>query len=364
LYKPKVFWGEEEIEIVDKYVYLGVPFYANMKYAATGNDFINKGLRAQRELFSLFFKAKLQNIDVRLQLFDSLVKSVLLYCSHIWGVTYVKQITVFQMQFLRRMFHLPKYTQHWFLMLESNSKPIVLSFVKNLLFFITKIFSRPKTSLIRKCYECLKLSKDKTTMKLNWFRDVHSILNTYNCLDFIENEDDVFCITTTRSSITVKIKAAETLFLQDIIHKMQNSTKMPFYKKLKTHVKVDPIMNSNCNWNLIRTLVQLKSNIPRICVRNNSVNLNAINNYFGQNSTAQNEKCSLCSYNYNEDLFHFMYVCPAYDRTELARDLQIPKTEEESILLCNDMNTVSLRCISKYMETAIEVREEWLRTYS
>jgi hypothetical protein len=83
------------------------------------------------------------------------------------------------------MFHLPKYTQYWFLMLESNSKPIVLSFVKNLLFVITKKPSRPETSLIRKCYECLKL----TTMKLNWFMDVHSILNIYNCLELIENED-------------------------------------------------------------------------------------------------------------------------------------------------------------------------------
>jgi hypothetical protein len=58
LRKPKIFWGESEIEIVDKYVYLGVPMYGNMKYTQTADDFVNKGLQAQRELFNLFYKSK------------------------------------------------------------------------------------------------------------------------------------------------------------------------------------------------------------------------------------------------------------------------------------------------------------------
>jgi hypothetical protein len=40
IFKPKVFWNDGEIEIVDKYVYLGVPFYSNLKYQTTCNDII------------------------------------------------------------------------------------------------------------------------------------------------------------------------------------------------------------------------------------------------------------------------------------------------------------------------------------
>jgi hypothetical protein len=139
LRKPKIFWGESEIEIVEKYVYLGVPMYGNMKYAQTADDFVSKGLQAQRELFNLYYEAKINNLETRLYLFDCLVKSVLLYCSHIWGVSVIHKFKMFQMQFRRRMFKLPSYTQHWFLMLESYSKYIEISFLKNILFFWTKI---------------------------------------------------------------------------------------------------------------------------------------------------------------------------------------------------------------------------------
>jgi hypothetical protein len=81
--KPKVFWGDEEIEIVDTYVYLGVPFNSNMNYNMCGGYFVQKSMQPQRDLFSLFFKAKINNLSVRLQLFDSLVTSVLLFCSHV-----------------------------------------------------------------------------------------------------------------------------------------------------------------------------------------------------------------------------------------------------------------------------------------
>jgi hypothetical protein len=102
LRKIKIFWGEDEIEIVDKYIYLGVPMYGHMLYKSTIDHFVSKGYQAQKDLFHLFFKARICNIESRLHLFDCLVKSVFLYCSHIWGVSVPHRIKMFQMLFLRK----------------------------------------------------------------------------------------------------------------------------------------------------------------------------------------------------------------------------------------------------------------------
>jgi hypothetical protein len=71
-------------------------------------------------------------------------------------------------------------------MMESHSHPIELSFVKNILFFWTKIMARNKLSLIRKCYDYLQTSQCNPKMKLNWFRDVRTLLESYNCAHFLD----------------------------------------------------------------------------------------------------------------------------------------------------------------------------------
>jgi hypothetical protein len=66
--KPKILWVDEEIEVVERYVYLGVQMYGRMIYSTTADDFINKGMQAQRDLFNLFYKAKINNVKTRLHL--------------------------------------------------------------------------------------------------------------------------------------------------------------------------------------------------------------------------------------------------------------------------------------------------------
>jgi hypothetical protein len=91
--------------------------YGNMNFAKIADEFIVRGKRAQRELFQLFYKANINNLDVRLKLFDSLVKSVVMYCSHIWGIALTEKFKAFQCSYLRQIFKLPSYTPHWFLFL-------------------------------------------------------------------------------------------------------------------------------------------------------------------------------------------------------------------------------------------------------
>jgi hypothetical protein len=162
-----------------------------MTYSRTADHFIAKGRQAKLELFNLFFKAKIYNLDVELSVFESLVKSVVMQCYHIWGVSFIEKLKSFQFSFLRQLFRLPHFTLHWFLLIESSCKKIELSFLKNLLMFWLKIKSKPKDSLISRCYDFLLLKKDNCKLKHNWVRDMMSVLNTYDCCSLLIDDFNV-----------------------------------------------------------------------------------------------------------------------------------------------------------------------------
>ena len=94
--KPKFFWGDGEIESVNMYKYLGVNFYANANFCQTGMNFITKAQAAEKQLHTLFYKSKMRTLKSRTVLFKSLVRSVLLYCSPVWGLELTDRLEIFQ----------------------------------------------------------------------------------------------------------------------------------------------------------------------------------------------------------------------------------------------------------------------------
>jgi hypothetical protein len=169
--------------------------------------------------------------------------------------------------------------------------------------------SKPKNSLVRNCYDALKLSKDKCSMKLNWYRDFSKLLDTYGCSELTQNEPviDYYCtVNSIRTEITIKLAVVRESLIQNDILKMQSSIKMPFYKTIRTHCKRDELFTSNTNWNCIVVLVQIRSNMPSIKYKNKRVTFNAIKTYFGNNFQDTNDKCTVCSLNRSETLFVMM----------------------------------------------------------
>jgi hypothetical protein len=366
--KPRVYWGESEIEVVDSYTYLGVPLNEKMLYSKIADFFISKGKYAKRVLFSLYFKAKINNLDVRMTLFDSLVKSIVMYCYHVWGINFVDKLISFQMYFLRRPFRLPSYTPRRFLLIESCCKRIELSLVKNVLFFWLKIMCKPKDSLIVKCYDFLMENKDNSRMKFNWCRDMMNFLAAYECESLVKTKIDP----SNESEILLfKCNAAKSLSVmneklsQRVLVKMQSSVKNPLYQNSRIFFRPDPLLNSNLNWNLVTLYVHMKALIPKITYKNRSMTLNSMNSYFNINKFCEVDSCTLCSLCNPETLFHVIFKCPSYT---LARHsfnhIFAPASEEDFMLTICSISGDTLKLIYGFLGKVIETRDQWLNDYS
>jgi hypothetical protein len=210
--------------------------YGNMNFAKIADEFIVRGKIAQRDLFQLFYKANINNLNVRLKLFDTLVKSVVMYCSHIWGVAFPEKFKAFQCSYIRQIFKLPSYTRHWFLFLESICNRIELSLLKNTLRFYVKLLSKPKSSLMYECLQFLKTSECRTNMKFNWFRHLRTLLAKYDLEDLLENDLCTLTpeyLSTFKNKIWKRLEDTSNMFMQQIIDKMQCSNKNPSIQNIK-----------------------------------------------------------------------------------------------------------------------------------
>jgi hypothetical protein len=86
--KGRPMWGEQEIERVDRYVYLGVTFTQRLSFVTAKESFFAKATIAAANLQSIIFRSKMNNFTSQLVLFNSLVRSTLSYCSEVWGIKY------------------------------------------------------------------------------------------------------------------------------------------------------------------------------------------------------------------------------------------------------------------------------------
>jgi hypothetical protein len=293
---PIIYWGEDQIEIVDKYTYLGVTFYHNLNYKETCSDILRKAKVAEKNLFSVFYRAKIKTFSSRYKLFETLVKSFLMYCSSIWGTNQVNTFNVSQNKFLRKLFCLPNKTPTWFLRLETHSNSLEVTYVNLFLKFWLRILCNPSNSLVKDRYLALKRCAYKTTVKYNWYRDLASLLEKWDCEHLLELADGIsdecdlgsFSCYLKRSMQTISEKAVSL----DIV-RMNNSTSMPRYRDLRTHYLLDSFLDYKCHWSKTRAFVQLRANLAQISIDTQTIKLQSLCNFYDGSISSFRKCCDL-----------------------------------------------------------------------
>jgi len=358
LFLPKFFWNNEPIEICDHYMYLGVPFFSDMNYEHVGNHFIQKGKKALGNLTSVFKRAKINTIGTRICLFNSLVKSVTMYCSNIWGVTQLNTIERFHNDFLKQLFWLPRFTPNWFVRLETKCDSIVTSVIKNIVTYCIKIFRKPNT-LIKACFDQLKLKHFSNCNKYNWYTDVDNIMRKYCNLGI----DDLEVMFNTNTLCIGKIVADINLKLQyEDMNRMNSTTMLPRYGNLQMLPNRNDL-NSLKSWSLVRFVVQLRLDIPKLTIAGKTVIFKGMFCYFDKSRESESI-CDLCTLKTSETFYHVISECPAYvyDRESLLHCTRMTDTEYNHYL--NNINFRNVVTLLKFVQKIITIREEWLQTFN
>ena len=78
------YFAEQEVEIVNSFTYLGVVFTSGGSFMQNAKTLSGKALRARHQLLQIIKEVETP-INISFKLFDSLVASVVMYGSEIWG---------------------------------------------------------------------------------------------------------------------------------------------------------------------------------------------------------------------------------------------------------------------------------------
>ena len=100
------------LEVVFNFIYLGVAFNFNSKFMKRNKNLINSARKAMYSVINKAFHLHL-DIESQLDLFNSLVLPILIYCSEVWGYEDINIIETFYLKFLKQILNLHKKTVNY-----------------------------------------------------------------------------------------------------------------------------------------------------------------------------------------------------------------------------------------------------------
>jgi len=358
---PEIRWGDEEqIEYADEYKYLGVTFKAKVNPTTMADQFIRKGKMASEYVFKLFYNGKIQTLQSRLLIYNSLCKSVLLYCVQFWGLFNLKRLEVFQNLFLRRCLHLPRHTSAAFLRLETNIKPMAVVVIKHCLNYINKLLQLPSYSLRKQCLNASNNIREDSDIRFNWLAKIDEVLDTYDCNDELTSFFGEISKSARSGWIdTILMKVADKIRREDLA-KIQSSPSLRYYNSILN--KENP-----CNldylqyvlpWDKIALISQLRFDSPVIRIGGKTTQLCILNKVY---DTGHRSICLICGRDV-EDLKHILFDCPIYNvaRTQLAfelRELDIAFSKINSTDLMCKISAPAITSIYKFFMYTVKARE-------
>ncbi len=143
---PKTFYyGNFELELVNRYTYLGVEFSTSGLFFNMAKTAVIKANQNIGAVISLLGRSKTNSWSTRLQLYNSSILSALSFCLGIWGLRYVDMMQRVQVQFFKRLLGLPVNTPAYIVRAEVGVPSLGLLVLKHGLLWLSRLNSMPNS---------------------------------------------------------------------------------------------------------------------------------------------------------------------------------------------------------------------------
>ena len=285
------------LEIVDKFVYLGVLLNFNGKYQCTQKQL---AIQARKAMFALKSNVRNMclNVETLISLFDTYVASILNYGCEVWGSHSANDVEKVHLEYIKSILGVRKNTNTASVYFETGRLPMkTVRFFRMFKFWFKVLCS--ENCIIKNCYgelynNCERMNKSNR----NWACCIKDKLfeiglgyvwdeqNKTNCPEFFP---------------LIKQRLID-ISVQSCQEQINNSSKCVIYKHVIDHFclqyylcKAIPPIYKKC----ISQIRLSSHNLEIETGRHNNVLLN-------------NRICKLCKRDL-EDEFHFVLVCPHFE---------------------------------------------------
>ena len=291
-------FGNNTVDVVEDYVYLGTTFNYNCKFDKAKKKQV---LQAKKATFSLLTKVRQLTlaVDVFKELFERLVIPVLLYGSEIWGYENPMQLQVMCNNVMRTFLRLHRSTPMCMINGELGIKEITEYIDNRMLNFWCSIATGDESKISTILYKWIKILYDQNTFKSAWLDKIKTILDNIGMSSTFNNITNVNKIWFKN---TIKLK------LDDIYN--QNWSTSVFNNSVCLNYRVMSDRKHLKNY-LLKLPSQYMYAICKFKCANHRMPI-VQGRYAGVD--VDNRTCDLCNLNPKEigDEFHYLFNCPFF----------------------------------------------------
>lgn len=317
-------WDEDDLEIVDEYVYLGILFHRNGTFKQAKKIIFQKASAASANVVQITRKSAVPHLDVHIRLFHSLARSTLLYAAPIWALQFRSEIDKIQTRFLKKTLRLPITTPDYFIRIETNAVHTGVQLFQDTLNFLHRTIIRPDSSPVKQCLiaqlNWQKINSSHMERKHCWAEGLKEMLQDCN---YRQPLTELLNVTNfKRLSKSLPKKMMEHLLSNDKL-RMNQSTFIPHYQYIKSTDGREEYFN--------------KGYPPQKCSLFAQLRLNKFSIKLGNSIIRLDTRCPLCGY--DSSVQHYLFECRpiSKERNQLIKPLFLstppPASAEELYLL-------------------------------
>lgn len=343
--KFKFYLGNEVIEIVNQYLYLGVIFTPQACFRVNTTRAISKTLAASSTVNSIWIKSKVYCWNAKETIYKAMVKTVLLYAAEIWGPRYAEEIETAQVKYFKNQFYWPRNTPNYIVRNETGTYKIHLDIVEKMLKWWLKILLMEDHRYPKICLKTLIEfeSRQPLNTKHNWAAQLREVLVKVGYEELYRNGTHEQI----KENLEEILEKFKFILREEDTNRINNSTYSSIYKET-LRGGVERYLTLDTHINKIRVVSQL-----RVAAKN------CIRIYANRMSYKIDTEviCSLCGMLEEENLKHILFRCPMYTETRhLIRKYMSENLEESLINLLTIEDEAKLNYLYEYVMTMLKIR--------
>ena len=336
----KFFFNNEEIEIVTEYKYLGV-------FVARSGSFLRAKKhiadQANLALFSLLRKIRILNLPIHMQidLFDKMVKPILLFGCELWGFGNIQIIERVQLKFLKHILNLKKSTPSFMVYGEVGVLPLSVEINSRVINYWAKLHFDPKNNIAAGLYRAVRSLNEQGRLQSKWLTNVKNLVNQNGYGNIWNSNDEINTKWFTKS---FKLKLHDQ-FMQSWSALIDQASSGINYRIFKDKFEMNDYINFLPN-KQVKILTAFRTRNHRLPVK------------LGRwTSTPLSERiCFFCNSEIGDE-FHYIFKCPHFAE---SRKLYIrpfytrhPNTLKFNLLM-NGKNEALLKDLCKYLQIVMQ----------
>ncbi|MES9881385.1 MAG: reverse transcriptase family protein [Sedimenticola sp.] len=300
--------GDENINIVAKYKYLGIFFTSNGSFATAKKHLTEQAKKAMYMLYSRINNSDIP-IDLQLKLFDHTIVPILTYGCEVWGFESLKIIEKIHNDFLRKITKTRKSTPIYMLHGELGRHPLSITVKCRLIGYWNRLITGKDTKYAYLIY--LSMIHNINT-EYKWPKFVQSILTEVGRPDLWINQS-----TLNNKSIKVYVKRSLLdQYLQTWSASTRNSNKGKFYNSYKISISLEKYLTV-LPYNIALNILRLRTANHRFPIETGR----------WSGTELSDRICNVCNLREVGSEKHYILICP-YFSTE--REQFIPACYRET----------------------------------